>query len=146
MRSTPSPTSAGLLKVLATPGYAAPFGLGIEADTVDPTRYAVWGSKAGLGMPDREYYLDKSEAMAKYRDAYKTYVTKIFELLGDTAPQESADAVIKFETEAAKGHWKQEELRVPDKAFKAMDAAAFQKLVPNIDIEAFAADSGLTKP
>ncbi len=134
---------AGLLKVLATPGYAAPFGLGIEADTVDPTRYAVWGSQAGLGMPDREYYLDKSEAMAKYRDAYKGYVTKIFELLGDTAPVKSADAVIKFETEAAKGQWKQEELRVTDKAFKAMDAAAFQKLVPNIDLAKFAADAGL---
>ena len=134
---------ASLLKVLATFGYTSPFGLGIEADTADPTRYAVWGSQSGLGMPDREYYLDTSERMAAYREAYKAYVTKIFELLGDTAAAKSADAVIKFETEVAKGHWKQEELRVADKAFKGMDAAAFQKLVPNIDLAKFAADAGL---
>ena len=134
---------AGLLKVLASDGYASPFGLGIEADTVDPTRYAVWGAQGGLGMPDREYYLDKSEGMTKYREAYKAYATKIFELLGDKEAAKSADAVIKFETEIAKGHWKQEELRVADKAFKAMDAPAFQKLVPNVDLARFATDLGL---
>jgi hypothetical protein len=45
--------------------------------------------------------------------------------------------------ESAKGHWKQEELARADKAFKAMDAPAFQKLVPNIDLAKFAADCGL---
>jgi endothelin-converting enzyme/putative endopeptidase len=136
-------TKADLLKVLATVGYAAPFGLGVEADTSDPKRYAVWGAQAGLAMPDREYYLGKTDAQVKYRAAYKAYVAKIFELLGDATPAASADAVIKFETEIAKGHWKQEELRVTDKAFKAMDAAAFRKLVPNIDLDKFAADAGL---
>jgi hypothetical protein len=52
--------------------------------------------------------------------------------------------VIAFETEIAKGHWTPEQLRVPDQAFKAMDAAAFQALVPNIDIKAFAANSGVS--
>ncbi|MDP3738937.1 MAG: M13 family metallopeptidase [Hyphomonadaceae bacterium] len=136
-------TKADLLKVVATVGYASPFGLGIEADTADPTRYAVWGAQGGLGMPDREYYLGKTESQVKYRAAYKAYVTKIFELLGDPAPAASADTVIKFETEVAKGHWKQEELRVTDKAFKAMDAAGFKKLVPNIDLDKFATDAGL---
>jgi putative endopeptidase len=89
---------AGLLKVLASPGYASPFGLGIEADVANPKQYAVWGAQGGLGMPDREYYLDPSESMIKYRTAYKTYVTKVFELLGDATPAASADAVIAFET------------------------------------------------
>jgi putative endopeptidase len=136
-------SKADLLKVLATPGYASPFGLGIEADVADPKRYAVWGTQAGLGMPDREYYLDTAESMTKYRAAYKTYVTKIFELLGDANPAASADTVIAFETEIAKGHWKQADLRVTDNAFKAMDAATFKALVPNIDLDKFAADAGL---
>jgi putative endopeptidase len=134
---------AGLLKVLATPGYASPFGLGIEADVANPKQYAVWGAQGGLGMPDREYYLDPAESMIKYRSAYKTYVTKVFQLLGDATPAASADAVIAFETEVAKGHWKQEDLRVTDNAFKAMDAAKFRTLVPNIDLDKFAADAGL---
>ena len=139
-------TKADLLKVLATVGYASPFGLGIEADVADPTRYAVWGAQGGLGMPDRDYYLGKKESQVKYRAAYKTYVTRIFELMGDATPAASADTVIKFETEIAKGHWAQEELRKTDKAFKAMDFAGFQKLVPNIDLTKFAADAGLPQP
>ncbi len=134
---------AGLLKVIAKVGYASPFGIGIEADVADPTRYAVWGAQGGLGMPDRDYYLEKSEKYDGYRAAYKAYVTKVFELLGDATPAASADTVIKFETEIAKGHWTQEALRVPDKAFKGMSAADFKKLVPNFDIEQFAKDAGI---
>jgi endothelin-converting enzyme/putative endopeptidase len=136
-------SKADLLKVLAKVGYASPFGLGIEADVADPKRYAVWAAQGGLGMPDRDYYLEKSEKYDAYRAAYKAYVTKIFELLGDKAAAKSADTVVKFETEIAKGHWKQADLRVTDKAFKGMDAATFKKLVPNFDLEKFAADSGI---
>ncbi len=136
-------TKADLLKVLASPGYASPFGLGIDADAADPTRYAVWGGQGGLGMPDRDYYLGTMESQIRYRAAYKTYVTGIFGLLGDKAAAASADTVIAFETEVAKGHWKQEDLRVMDKALKPMDAAAFRKLTPNIDLDAFASDAGI---
>ncbi len=134
---------AGLLKVIAKLGYASPFGVGIEADVADPTRYAVWAAQGGLGMPDRDYYLEKSEKYDGYRAAYKTYVTKMFELLGDPAPAASAETVIKFETEIAKGHWTQEALRVPDKAFKGMSVADFKKLAPNFDLEQFAKDAGI---
>ncbi len=134
---------ASLLKVIAKVGYASPFGVGIEADVADPTRYAVWAAQGGLGMPDRDYYLEKSEKYDGYRAAYKAYVTKIFELIGDATPAASAETVIKFETEVAKGHWTQEALRVPDKAFKGMSVADFKKLAPNFDLEQFAKDAGI---
>ncbi len=136
---------AGLLKTISRPWAAAPFGFGIEADVADPKRYAVWGAQGGLAMPDRDYYLAKSEKNDTIRAAYKAYVTKVFELLGDTAPAASADTVIKFETEIAKGHWTPEEMRVPENAFKAMDVAAFKKLTPNIDIEALTREAGIPK-
>lgn len=134
---------AGLLKVIAKVGYTTPFGLAVEADAADPTRYAVWSGQGGLGMPDRDYYLEKTEKYEAYRTAYKAYVTKIFELIGDPAPAASADTVIKFETEIAKGHWTPEDLRKMDIALKPMSLADFKKLVPNIDVEAFARDAGI---
>jgi len=136
---------ASLLKVIAKVGYTTPFGLAVEADAADPKRYAVWSGQGGLGMPDRDYYLSNEQKYPAYREAYKAYVTKIFELLGDAAPAASADAVIKFETEIAKGHWSQEDLRKMDIALKPMPVAEFRKLVPNIDLDAFAADAGLPK-
>ncbi len=54
-------TKADLVKLLSSSiAYAAPFGLGIEADVADPKRYAVWAAQGGLGMPERDYYLGKS--------------------------------------------------------------------------------------
>jgi predicted metalloendopeptidase len=101
----------------------APFGIGIEADTARPDALRRLGAQGGLGMPDRDYYLDNTEAHAKYRAAYKAYVTKIFELLGDNAAASRARHRDRVRDRSiAKGHWTQEELRVPDKAFKAMDA------------------------
>ena len=99
------------------------FDYGPEQDFKDASRVIFAVHQAGLGMPDRSYYLEDTEKFQQYRAAYKTYVTTIFQLLGDTNAAASADTVIAFETEIAKGHWTPEQLRVPDQAFKAMDAA-----------------------
>ena len=52
-------------------------------------------------MPVRDYYLTTGEKFDGYRAAYKTYVTRIFELLGDPAPAASAATVIALETKLA---------------------------------------------
>jgi putative endopeptidase len=125
--------TAGVLKLMSTPDFAAPFGIGIEADPDDPTRYSIWAVQAGLGMPDRDYYLKTGETFEKYRAAYKAYVTKIFELIGDPAPAASADAVIKVETKIAQGHWAQESLRDVAKAFNTMSYAEFKTFAPALN-------------
>ena len=74
---------ADLMKLVGTIEFQAPFALFIDADTADPTRYTVWVAQAGLGMPNRDYYLNKGEKFDAYRAAYSAYVTKVFELVGD---------------------------------------------------------------
>jgi endothelin-converting enzyme/putative endopeptidase len=133
----------GVLALMATPEFTAPFGIGIEADPQDPKQYAIWAGQGGLGMPDRDYYLEKGASFDKYRSAYKTYVTKIFELLGDATPVASADQVIALETTIARGHWKQAELRDVAKAIKPMPLAQFKTFAPAIDWDAFMAGMGL---
>ncbi|MGI8671008.1 MAG: M13 family metallopeptidase [Luteitalea sp.] len=121
-----------VLALMATTDFAAPFGLGIEADPEDPTRYAVWASQDGLGMPDRDYYLTQGGSFEKYRAAYKPYVTKIFELLGDATPAASADQVIALETRIARSQWAQADLRNVAKAIKPMTWAQFTAFAPSV--------------
>src|ERR1051326_7316652 len=45
------------------------FGLGIDVDIKDPKHYTVYLGQAGLGLPDRDYYL-KPDFAAK-KDKYK---------------------------------------------------------------------------
>jgi putative endopeptidase len=63
----------------------------------------------GMGMPDRDYYLD-----IKYqpqRDAYRAYIQRIFEMTGQPDAAAAADEVLAFETGIAKVSWPQTDLR-----------------------------------
>src|SRR5262245_55980016 len=66
---------AGLMQLVGSVDFQAPFAVSISPDTVDPTRYTVWVGQAGLGMPNRDYYLKKGEKFDSYRKAYAAYVT-----------------------------------------------------------------------
>jgi endothelin-converting enzyme/putative endopeptidase len=133
----------GVLALMATPDFNAPFGLDIEADPEDPRRYAVWVGQGGLGMPDRDYYLEKGASFEKYRGAYETYVTTIFKLLGDASPAASAAEVIALETKIAKAHWAQADLRDVPKAIKPMPYAAFTAFAPAVQWDTFLPGLGL---
>jgi putative endopeptidase len=124
---------AGLMQLVGSIDFQAPFAVGINADTVDPTRYSVWVGQAGLGMPNRDYYLKKGEKFDAYRAAYAVYVTRIFELLGYKDPSGSAKRVIGIENKIAAVAWAPERQRKVSEAINPMDLSGLEKLVPNID-------------
>src|SRR4029079_17098100 len=124
---------ADLMKLIGTVDYTAPFGAFVEADTADPTRYTVWVTQTGLGMPNRDYYLNKGPKFDSYRAAYLTYVTKVFELVGDPKPADSAKRVIALENKIAQVAWPEERRRNVSETNNPMDRAALVKYVPNVD-------------
>ena len=50
------------------------FGLWVAQDLDDPTRYSPFLLQGGLGMPDRDYYLDSSPRMAEIRAKYQAHI------------------------------------------------------------------------
>jgi len=122
-----------LMKLVGTVDFQAPISVSVEADTADPTRYTVWVSQAGLGMPNRDYYLNKGPKFDAYRAAYLAYVTKVFELIGDPNPAASARAVIKLENKIATVAWSDVRQRKISEINNPMDLAALEKYVPAID-------------
>src|SRR5262245_22004382 len=97
-------TKTDIMKLMGEIDYSGPVGMYISPDPADPTKYVVNITQAGLGMPNRDYYLDKNERFEGYRGAYKAYVTKIFDLLGDKDAAKSAGTVIALETKLATVH------------------------------------------
>ena len=53
------------------------FGLWVAQDLSDPTRYSPFLLQGGLGMPDRDYYLDPSPRMADIRKKYQAHVAAL---------------------------------------------------------------------
>lgn len=123
--------------------YAAPFTISILPDPEDTTRYTVSIDQAGLGMPDRDYYLSDGAQFETYRAAYKDYVTTIFELLGDAEPDASAAAVISLENEIAGYHWTRERSRNLEESYNPVTRAELDEMVPAIDWDIVLGEAGV---
>ena len=64
-------------------GVDAPVAVRFRQDLKDPRVFSVYLSQGGLGLPDRDYYLDqKNPKFAEARAAYQTYIAQMFTLAG----------------------------------------------------------------
>ena len=61
-------------------------------------------AQTGLGLPDRDYYFNEDPSSVAIQDAYKTYLTTLFELVGDTEATANAAIVYAIEKELADSH------------------------------------------
>ncbi|RAK59834.1 peptidase M13 [Phenylobacterium hankyongense] len=119
------------------------FSTMISEDAKDPEHYAVYVGQAGLGLPDRDYYLEAGFAPQKAK--YEQYVAKMLTLAGWPNPQANAKAIVALETEIAQASWTRAERRDDDKMYNAYATAKVAELAPGFDWAAFMAGAGLTK-
>ncbi|MDB5424647.1 MAG: peptidase, partial [Phenylobacterium sp.] len=115
----------------------------VSEDAKDPEHYAVYLGQAGLGLPDRDYYLQASFAPQKAK--YEQYVAKMLTLAGWPNPAANAKAIVALETEIAKVSWTRAERRDDNKMYNAYPAAKVAELAPGFDWTAFMAGAGLGK-
>lgn len=109
-------------------------GFGVEPDDKLSSKNALSFTQAGITLPDRSYYLDQDDKAKKIRAEYIKYITKIFNLSGDSAnAARYATDILKLETAIAQSHSTPVQLRDPQKNYHKMTVADFQKQTPNID-------------
>lgn len=99
----------------------------------------------GLGMGDRDYYLQQGEEMEAIRDAYKTYIAKLFTLSGYTPEQAAAAAevVMKIEGRIAQASYPREVLRDTEKNYNKTTGSKWVADNRMIDWAAYFAGLGL---
>ncbi|GGI57478.1 M13 family metallopeptidase [Winogradskyella haliclonae] len=61
-------------------------------------------AQTGIGLPDRDYYFIEAESIQQIQDAYKTYLARLFELVGDTDAKAKAEIVYNIEKQLAESH------------------------------------------
>ena len=107
--------------------FSSVFGLGIGPDDKAPDRYVVSIRQGGLGL-NRDYYV--SPRLAEKKAAYLAYITQLLAMIGWEAPEQSAGAILAFETAIAEASWSNAERRDPDKAYNPMKLAALDEAAP----------------
>jgi putative endopeptidase len=119
------------------------FGGQVTPDAKDPDHYAVYLGQAGLGLPDRDYYLDPQ--FAKQKAGYEAYIAQMLKLAGWPNAAANAKAIVALETEIAKASWTRADQRDDNAMYNAMPAADLAKLAPGFEWSAFLDGAGFGK-
>jgi putative endopeptidase len=119
------------------------FGVFVDVDSKDPKRYAVYLGQAGLGLPDRDYYLKPDFAAKKSK--YQEYTARLLHLLDWPDADKRASEVVDFETKIADASWTKTQQRDPIATYNAMSIAELETLAPNFAWRPFLFQAGLGK-
>jgi predicted metalloendopeptidase len=101
--------------------------------------------QAGLGMPDRDYYLKPDAKFAETRAAYRAYAEKMLTLANYPNAAAAADAIMAVETKIAELHWPVEKLRDRELTYNARTQAELRASAPDFPWDAFLKSAGLSK-
>jgi endothelin-converting enzyme/putative endopeptidase len=119
------------------------FRFGAQTDLEASTMAIANVDQAGLGLPDRDYYLKTDERSVDLRTKYVALIQKMFGLAGAPAEQAAADAkaVLAFETTLATAMLDRVKRRDPASLQHRMTINELQALSPNFSWRKYAAAS-----
>lgn len=134
----------------AAEGSSFVFDLSAAQDFGDATQVVGMIWQGGLGMPEREYYLDDTAKMKELRGKYEAHVAAMLKLAGesDEKAAAAAKAVLAVETELARAWMSKEDRREPKKIDHRASRAELSKVAPGIAWDAWleaANAKGVTK-
>ena len=138
-------TPDDVARIMASPRISAGaiYSYGIGVDDKHPNNYSLNLSQAGLGLPDRDYYLSDNPELVKTREAYRKYLADMMALGGLTDAPARADRVLALETEIAKVQWDRADRRDADKIYNPMLVADLRMLAPEFPWDVFLRETGI---
>jgi putative endopeptidase len=122
--------------------FEAPFWVSIHPDAKNPGRYAVHMGTGGMGLPDRNYYLQASFAAVK--EKYQAYIAQMLGLAGWPEAETRAKDILVFETRIAEASWERSELRNRDKTYNPTTLVDLQAYAAGFDFKRFLVSAELS--
>jgi putative endopeptidase len=119
------------------------FGSFVNDDSKNPDYYVLYMGQSGLGLSDRELYLQEKFAPQKTR--YQQYVGQMLGLAGWANAEAAAAKVVALETQIANAHWTRAESRNRDKTYNPTTLAELQKAAPGFNWATFVNAGGIGK-
>ncbi|HEU4535364.1 MAG TPA: M13 family metallopeptidase [Polyangiaceae bacterium] len=115
------------------------FDIGSEQDSKDATRVIARLDQGGLGLPDRDYYVNDDPKSKEIRAKYLEHVARMMALAGKKAAdaKKAADEVMALETELAKVSKTRVERRDPSGMYHKLDRDGVARLAPSWKWDAY---------
>ncbi|MCZ8370942.1 MAG: M13 family metallopeptidase [Porphyrobacter sp.] len=140
-------TSLDKLAMLwAEPGYASPVSGYVSIDAKQPDRYIASVGFGGLGLPDRDYYLDTTEKGKAIQAKYKAYLAFLLGEAGYQDPAAAAESVYAFEDRVAREvSWDRAVRRNRDLTYNLLTAEELSAIAGKVPVAAMLAKIGVEK-
>jgi len=126
-------------------GVGGPIGVNVGQDAKASSVNIVQIGQAGLGLPDRDYYLKSDAKSVAIRTAYVGYMTKLFTLAKQPDPAGAAQRVLALETSIAAKQWDRVKSRDRNATYNRMTVAQLAALTPSYDWNTYLKSTKLSK-
>jgi len=124
-------------------GFSVPLSLFVYQDLKNPTIYTVYTWQAGLGLPDREYYLKDDERSKEIKVKYVEHIAKMFDLAGLPNSKKSSEMVMELETKLAEKHMEKEKTRDLVSLYNMFPVDTLVNIMPNFNWSAYLEEAGI---
>lgn len=121
------------------------FGLAVACGFHGEPSYIAYLTQGGLGLGDRDAYLDEAAPKQAERLRYRDYIARVLQGAGFDDATARADAVLALEIAIARTHASAEDSSKDSNADNRWARGDFQLNAPGIDWPAFFAAAGLAK-
>lgn len=132
-----------LAALMAQPGMPAPLAFSVDIDRANPQVNAAFVAIAGLGLPDRSYYLDDTVRNVDLRVKYRAYLAFLLGQAGYADAASLADKVYGFERAIAVVSWDNGIARNPLLTTNVLPRATVEGWGGDFPVSALIAGSGL---
>ncbi|MAY19894.1 MAG: zinc metalloprotease [Erythrobacteraceae bacterium] len=133
-----------LATLWSTSGYPSPISGYVSVDAKQPDRYVAYLGSGGLGMPDRDYYLDDSEKGREIQAKYKEYLAMLLGEAGYADPAAAAEAVYAMEDRIARTiAWDRTARRNRDLTYNALSMDELKAMSGDFPVASALATIGL---
>ena len=130
---------AGIIEAMAELAGSAYFQFYVGADIMDSKMNIFQLYQGGIGLGEKEYYIDTDEATTNIREGYKKHIVKMFQLIGldEAQATKNMEAVMEIETRLAKKSFSAVEQRDPAANYHMLTLDELKKQIPGFDWEAY---------
>ena len=122
-------------------GEEGAWGTGVDADLMDSNNNALYLAESGLGLGNRDYYLN--EENAALREGYVAFLTKAFRLAGYEDAATRARNAMDFEMAIAVPYWSMVQQRNYEAMYNPMSFNEIFAAYPNLHLDVFFEQLGI---
>ena len=129
-------------------GFPALFRFGGGRDAKDSNSVIVSSGQGGRSLPNKDYYTKDDAKMVETRQKFVEYMTKVFDMSGDTPAEAKAHAetVMAIQMRLANASKAPVEMRDPDKNYNKIKLSDAQAIIPNLPLKDYLKRRGIPVP